>query len=234
MSHQKIWGVTYPMGDTIYAWLEKVDRGPRINPASPLKVQWLLGSDIVGDFTHLLAFQTMFVKNSVGESLISNFPELGLGKVELFRAQNLIRQDNVSKRMKPLVWWPYTGEELKELRCLETLIIDMFKTTAPEGEVEGESAVYICGCAAIETFPGSEKTLLVERKPNEGLFVRRTKPLDFFRLESPSGCELMCCSDAELMIGQWFGMYCSTRGKKFIEDNNFTNVGFLEVGEFFE
>jgi hypothetical protein len=234
MGHQEIWGITYPMGATMYAGLEKVDRGPRINSSLPLKAQWFLGSDIVGDFTHLLAFQTMFVKSSIGETLISTFPELALGKVELFKARHLVPPAEISKRLKPRVWWPYTGEELKELRCLKTLIIDMTKTTAPEGEVEDESAVYIGGCAAIETFPGSDRSLLVERTPNQGLFVKRTEPLDFFQLESPSGCQLMCCSDTELMIGQSFDMYCSTRGKKFIEDNNFTNVGFLEVGEFFD
>jgi hypothetical protein len=212
MSRQNtIWGVTYPRDGIPCAVLEKVDRGPRTNPASPYQVQWLIGSDFVGDFTHLMSFQTMFVKKSVGERLLSQFPELALGKVNLFKARHLIPPKEISKRLKPRVWWPYTGEELHELRCLESLIIDMTKTTAPEGEVEGENALYITGCAAIETYPGSEKFSLIERRPNEGLYVRRTKELDFFQLESPSGGYLMCCSDAELMTGQWFETYCSTR-----------------------
>jgi hypothetical protein len=232
MYQRQIWGVTFPFNDNPHAGVEMCDRGPRTNFTSPLTINWCLGSDVVGDFTHPLV-GPIFVKKTVGQNLIRNFSELSLAEVKFIKAQHLIKPKEIKRKLEPRVWWPYTGEEIFELKCQDTLVIDMLRTTAPGGEDVAQETVYVSGCAAIKTFPGGDETAMISRKEHEGVYVKSSAVIDFFRLKSPLGFELMCCAEPDWEDGQYFDMFCSARGKNFIESQKYTNVCFLEVGEFF-
>jgi hypothetical protein len=237
--NQKIWGMTYwPDGTNPYTGAEPKNpreyiRSTHAETSKPLKMQWCCGSALIGDFTHVGGWVAIVAKISVAVRLQSKFSNLGIQNVELVKARHLISPKNGTIGLEPRVWWPYTGEEIYELFSTTVVVIDLTRTTAPKGEsADRRETVYVSGCGVLDIIPFQDAVREVPRKQNHGIYVTKNQFADFFHLKSPNGNGVKCCG-GEHEIGPNYAMYCSNRAKKYIEKNKFTNIVFVEVGEFF-
>ncbi len=186
----------------------------------PLVIEWEADSDTVGDFVWPGFGSDLAISDRVAVALEEKFTGFELGPVEMFQDPKLKR----SKKSKPRVWLPYDGPELHDLWVTPSVAIDRERSTvmlASECATCGAQQYSVDGVEKVELGWDQELKQAMEthipRSRNAGLFVRREDlRADIFRvIEFPA----------------W--ILCTDEVKRVIEEQKYTNAGFLEVGEVF-
>jgi hypothetical protein len=153
-----------------------------------------------------------------------------LGPVEMVQSPKLKRPKRPTKRSKPRVWLPYEGPPLYELWLTSWTHMDAERTTA--------KLAWRCQQCGSERWEleGHEREEydIVIHKGEDGVPEYESRTTHYPRI---SGKGLFVRS-ADLMGADIFGvhefsgwLFCTDRVKTFIEENQFTNVAFLEMGE---
>lgn len=187
----------------------------------PMIMEWLPDSDVIADFTW--PGGDMVVTQQVWASLKERFQGLEFGPVEMWQDPKLKRPKRVTKRTKPRVWLPYEGPPLREL----------WVTSWAHADMERSSIRLIKTCATCGTrfhdltgveerkhrWDPIEKELIeihIPREEGKGVYVKQAdlRNADIFGLHELPG-----------------SVFCVERVKAFIEQEQFTNVSFLEMGK---
>lgn len=80
----------------------------------PLVIEWLPGSDQVGDFTW--PGSEVVVSERVRQEFESRFRAFEFHEVQMYQDPKLKRPQRVTKRTKPRVWLPYEGPPIWDLQ----------------------------------------------------------------------------------------------------------------------
>lgn len=186
----------------------------------PLVIEWLPGSNVVGDFSWPGCGRAI-IKKRISDDMLKRFSMLELREIEMIQDHHLRVPKNKSKA-KQRVWLPYDGEPLVELVPL---------CCFPESPRTTNRVAFRCDVCGRETtqLEGFElkehrwdqikQDLVPYMKPREagrGLFISRNfvKDCPIFRVESFLS-----------------SIFCLNEFKNFIEDQGYTNIDFLEYGE---
>lgn len=236
----RVWEITEPLGGSGYAtagvigtWTHSaVCRNPRCRAGSelvpPYTIEWDPGSDRVGDFTW-----ASFTKPVIGElvfhELQVRFRGLVCHPVRMFQNPRLKQPTRRTKRTTRRVWLPYEGPQLYLLGATTWVHMDPARTTArlaAHCENCGLKRYELTGVEISEhraeviqvgqQYDLRQHRVHVPREPGHGLYVRAVDVgnSDFFGVhEFPS----------------W--VFCTDAAKRFIQDQGYTNVAFLERGE---
>lgn len=96
----------------------------------PLIMEWIPGSDTIGDFVCTAICDGFVLKSAVALVLSSQFHGIKLGSVEMIQDPKLNRPTRPTKRTKSRVWLPYDGPQLHELLVPTFVPIDQKRSTA--------------------------------------------------------------------------------------------------------
>ncbi len=199
----------------------KASRQERV---SPLIIEWLPGSDVIGDFTWA-AIGELLVSQEVGEVLKKRFLGVELKPIEMQQDPKLQPPKRITKRTKPRVWLP-TKVHFYEF-CATTWI----HADADRSSLQLIDDCPVCGRKAYKVTGIEERTsrwdpiqkglikIHTPRVPRKGIYVdsRSLQDVDIFRLfECPA----------------W--LFCTEKVKAFIEEERFTNISLLEMGDVLE
>lgn len=194
-----------------------------VRDVPPLIIEWMPGSEVIGDF--VWAHGHVVVKASVIEALSERFHGAEAGPIEMWQDPRLHRPRRVTRRTKPRVWLPYEGPPLVELVVPATVKADESRSTLkdhwvchecgrPSGEVPGIERKWgdhlISGGITFQASP---------RQPGVGYLIssKEMGGLDFVRLYQAGGLILL-----------------TAPVKRFIEEREYSNIDFWEVGEVFD
>ncbi len=216
-----VWQIQVPVGSGFAELLVLHDQQPqapvvcevcgRRSDSGPLRVEWDQGSDAIADFT--FARGHIVIKEQVADQLALRCSGFRKGPVEMPDHPNLHRPSGPRARRKRQVWLPYEGQALCEL--LVTHEVDM----RSESTAVVEHICHACGRIIYAAFNG------IERKNSRGRTPRESGKGLFFTAASIEG-------DAEIFRPRFTGLtLCTTKVKEYIEQQGYTNVEFLEVGE---
>jgi hypothetical protein len=179
----------------------------------PLVIEWLPGSDLIGDFTWPGLDTDIVVTDRVGTAM----KEAGVTGLELAPVE-MVETSKQSKRMsrKKQVKLPYTGPQLWDLQVTERAQLDQKRSTITVKQDGAEERFEVTGVERRGAVWDRQRMELMKvwhpRMEGQGLFVwTRT---GIFRVpEFPA----------------W--VFCTDGVKKLIEEHRFTNVSFLEMGD---
>lgn len=180
----------------------------------PLIIEWEPGSDLVGDFTWPGVNSEVIVKESVANVLhAADVPGFELGPVHMQENSEPAKR----RSKKPQITLPYSGPQLWELWVPVRVNIDRERTTIEEiKRKDGTVDHKLIGYQHEETSWDQLRMELIkqmhQRVEGQGLFVPTTTGI--FRVEEYPG--FILCTDAV---------------KRLIEEHDFTNVSFLEMGD---
>lgn len=204
----------------------------------PLIVKWRHKMRAIGDFTFCLPVGSL-VKMHAGLTLKAKFPELQLGPIISLNKPQYAKVNDLGQR----VAWrdgPFYAEDYCDIWVNNFLEFDKHKTTFSHHlddkrpnqieEFRKNEEINLFGIPgpAVRRVKGEFQVYWSRRRKNCGVFIDKGKfegqhffgiatPKDFpFRMYQLDNC-----------------MFCTDIGKKFIETEKFTNVIFLEYGEFF-
>jgi hypothetical protein len=189
----------------------------------PLIIEWESGSDLIGDFAASGFASDFVVKRKVGKELLKHFQGFELGPVEMPQNRKFRRPARLTRRTKPRVWLPYEGPELCELWVTALVPLERHRSTIKlvrKCDACGDERYEVTGVESYQSRFNLERKDLdiwhIPRTPGEGLFVRAEdlKGRDIFRVKEFDGWDM-----------------CTDRVKDFIEEQSFTNISFLEMGE---
>lgn len=235
----KIWQLTEPE-DSPFAeagrrgtWGE-VEGKPAVCPEctgtndiriQPLLIEWEPGSSVVGDFSWPGLSDDVAVTEQVANALEAQFRGFERGPVEMVQDPRLKRPSRITKRTKPRVWLPYDGPPLCDLWVTKWVGMDRERSSARlkrKCRTCGEEYFDLEGVEKREGYWDQRRLkhfrILVPRQAGKGLYIRKRElsGADIFRvIEFPSP------------------VFCTDRVKHFIQDHEFTNITFLEMGEVF-
>lgn len=187
----------------------------------PLIIEWLPGSDVVGDF--VWPGGEVVVSERVRTALEARFYGFEFKRVEMWQDPSLKPPRRTTKRIKPRVWLPYERPPL----------YDLWITTWTHADLEHSSLRLIndcpvCGYRAYvvegieerkSRWEPTQKDLVdihTPRGQGQGIYLHQKdlQGADIFRLHE---------------LPKW--ILCTERVKVLIEEKRLTNVSFLEVGE---
>jgi hypothetical protein len=189
----------------------------------PLVIQWEPGSDALGDFTWALGAPEVVITARVTDLLLSEFQGFKPSRVVMQQDPEITQGRRRSKQSEPRVWLPYDGPPLRELWVTRHLNADRSRSTVREAlncACCGRINYEVRGVESRSSRFDQQKKQLVEvhvpRVPGQGIYVHEGDlgGADFF--------EVVEFPDRVL---------CTDRAKRFIEEQRFTNVAFLEVGD---
>lgn len=235
----RIWRLQYPIDDRSFATADLREDWTlrellcktcgRYGPGSqPPVLEWDPGSDRVGDFTWA-SITIAIVTERVCADLQSRFTGFRCLPAEMYQDPKLKRPKRPTKRTKPRVWLPYEGPKLFELRPIVWVHEDPTRTTAEvthRCEQCGRESRQLLGievhthqAEVVSPFPNYELRWLEIREPRQpgmGLYIRAADlgDADFFGVHEFPG---------------W--PFCTDAAKEFIEEQGYSNVAFLEMGE---
>jgi len=186
----------------------------------PIVIEWIPGSDILGDFTWPGEGRAV-VKFSVYNAVQSRFPMVRFDSVQMMQDPKLRIPKN-KRRAKPRIWLPYEGPELIEL--IPTYRAPVHPSTTWEFsslcETCGKSSKMLAGAESKMQRWDQKRQVLVPnwkaREPGKGLFISRS---------AIAGYPIFWAEEFSTPI------FCTDEFKHFIEDRGFTNIDFLEWGE---
>lgn len=188
----------------------------------PLVLEWLPGSDVVGDFTW--PGGDVVVIQRVMEAL-QTFRGFDFKPVEIWDNPKRLRPSRTTRRTKPRVGLPYKGPPLYELWVTAWLHAD-----AERSSLRLERVCKTCGSnfyrlegaeARTHRYDPVTRELSerhIARTPGKGIYVAHAAlgDVDIFRVvETPA----------------W--VLCTEVVREAIEARGFTNISFLEIGETF-
>lgn len=174
---------------------------PRQKRVPPLVIEWLPGSDLIGEFTWPSFNDEIVVTQRVREALEDSFCCVRFLPIMMHQNPNVRRPQRPNKRTKPRVWLPYHGVPLWDLQPTTSCQLDLRRST-----VAYISACDICGRQILVRPPLERRYLILDGSTWGGE--------DIFRvLEYP-----------ELL-------FCTERLRRFVESRSFTNVDFHLAGE---
>jgi hypothetical protein len=195
----------------------------------PLIVEWEPGSDKVGDFSWA-STGCAVITERVHQLLSERFRGYEPGSVEMLQHPKLKRPQRTTKRTQARVWLPYQGSPLFELWLIARVHMDADLTTAKlvrecnkcgyrRWELEGyEHWEHKVEIRHLEGWAREYKDISVRhsRKAGKGLFVQLAglEDRDIFEVAEFPGWVL-----------------CTNRVKQCAEEQAFTNVEFMEMGE---
>jgi hypothetical protein len=198
-------------------------RGSTEERIQPLILEWRAGSDRIGDFTCTGVCSGFAVSEQAGKALQRYFKGFELGPVKMIQGTKLKKPKRVTKRTKPRVWLPYAGPMLYELWVTTWVHMDRERTSA--------KLVRCCNRC------GNERYELSGAESHTSRWNVRTMALDHFHTARVPGQGLYVRSgdlaDADIFgVREFSGwIFCTDRVKKFVEEQQFTNVTFWEHGE---
>ena len=180
---------------------------------------WLPGSDLVGDFTWCGLDTDVAVTDKVMDVLLERFGGFEAGPVEMVDDPAVLR----GKRRKPRVRLPYEGPPLHELWVTAWAHLDRQGSSA---ELEfscgtcGTEQWQLYGVERWDSHFDAERWQLVETKTERllgaGVMVRA---------EELAGA-------AVFRVHEFPGWpFCTDPVRALIEQEGFTNVAFLEMGD---
>lgn len=187
----------------------------------PLIIEWLPGSDRVGDF--VWPGGDVVVAQPVRDALEKTYRGFELKPVEMRQDPKLKRPGRIRKGTEPRVWLPYEGPALYELWVTAWVHADLELSTIRQVEACatcGHSAYEVGGVEVRKARWDAAKKELVPvhspRRPGEGIYVHEDdlQGADIFGVHELPGWVL-----------------CTARVRALVEDLRFTNVSFLEVGD---
>jgi hypothetical protein len=186
--------------------------------AKPLAIEWLPGSDVVGDFSWPGLDTDVVITARVGKALeAAGITGFELGPLEMVDTSAASK----GASRKPRVQLPYVGPHLSDLWVTAWAQLDRPRSTVRlVGQQPDGSELYdVSGIERREAmWDGQRMELIKKRHPRidgEGLFVRADAGI--FRIAEFRG---------------W--IFCSDEVKQLIEKHAFTNVSFLEMGDLLE
>ncbi len=180
----------------------------------PLVIEWEPDSDVVGDFTWPGLDTDIVVTDRVGQALAD-------AHVEGYELRSVQMQENSEpakrRSKKAMIKLPYSGPNLWDLWVTAWTRLDRDRSTVSEEHREDGTVAYnVSGVQHEETSWDQQRMELVKRMqpriPGEGVFVPPIRGI--FRVEETPA---------------W--IYCTDDVKQLIEDRDFTNVSFLEMGD---
>ena len=175
-----------------------------------LLVEWKEGSDSIADFTN--AYGRIVIKESVANELMLEFNGGKKTSLQFSQHPNLFKPKVLKKRSPKTIWLPYSGPPICELRA--SVVIPFH----PKSTIKIEEQCEMCGSIVYEEFEGIEvkdSHKHVPRIEGKGLF---------FDQNDLEGIDIFRPRDTGMLL-------CSEKVKDYIEDKQFSNVEFLEVGE---
>ena len=190
--------------------------------ARPLIFEWEPGSKVVGDFVWA-AISYVAAQATVFEVLSQRFSGFEGGPVHIVEAPKISKRPE--KYRKHRIVLPYEGPELIELWVTESVEMDMERST-----VEVEKTCSDCG-RVFYRIDGVERSTFhfnkenyeyrkfrIPRTPGAGIFIRsgQLNGNDVFKVPG---------------IGWTF---CTDRFKRFVNEQQFTNISFWEMGDIIE
>jgi hypothetical protein len=170
--------------------------------------EWEEGSELIGDF--VAALGRVVLQARVANELLRSFAGFKKGPVGMWEPANLSRRRMRGRRTRVLL--PYEGPELCEM--VVTRDVPLRSKSTVKIEIECKD----CGRIQYKSFEGiAEKDMgaTIPRKPGKGLFFAQKdlQGADFFR---PRYTGFILCTDL---------------AKKLMEERQYNNIEFLEVGE---
>lgn len=186
----------------------------------PLILEWLPGSDIIGDFSWPGCGRAV-VKVSVLEKIVRQFPMVYSHLITMIQDAKLKIPKNKG-RARPRVWLPYEGPELMELvpiRCIPEHPNTTRRITS-QCEVCGQMNTELDGYELKESRWDQQKRDLVPyhrpRVRGKGLFISKANvdQCPIFRVEP--------------FVSR---VFCTDEFKFFIEEHRFTNIDFFDYGD---
>jgi hypothetical protein len=190
------------------------------------QMQWEADSEVVGDFIWWAACSDVVVKRSLAEELLKQFSGFELGPIAMFQDPKFDKLKR--KPRKPRILLPYTGPELVYLAATAVVPVDMEHTSSSIEWVERDGVQFPRLLPVFEHYetrfenfrPAGE--IHVPRESGKGAFVHAADVggASIFQLSiADQQCPQMCCTEPV---------------KDFIEQQGWTNVRFLEVGDVLE
>jgi len=180
----------------------------------PLIIEWEPDSDVVGDFTWPGFDSDIIVKETVAKVLqAANVPGFELGPVQMQENSEPAKRRSRKRRVK----LPYSGPQLWELWVTAWTNLDSARSTVTEiTKEDGVRHFEVSGVQHLEQAWDQERaelvTVLHPRVEGEGVIVPQAQGI--FRVrEFPA----------------W--VFCTDDVKRLIEEHEFTNVRFLEMGD---
>ncbi|QOJ00936.1 MAG: hypothetical protein HRU70_10685 [Phycisphaeraceae bacterium] len=152
--------------------------------------------------------------DSVGKALAD-------ARVEGYELRPVQMQENSEpakrRSKKPMIKLPYSGPKLWDLWVTAWTRLDRDRSSVTEERREDGKVTYkVSGVQHVETSWDQQCMELVKRMqpriPEEGVFVQPVRGI--FRVEE---------------LPAW--IYCTDDVKRLVEEHNFTNVSFLEMGD---
>ena len=185
----------------------------------PLVLEWLPGSDTIGDFVWPGLREDLVVVERVARDLEDHFSGFELYSVEMFQEERLYNLKR--KPRKPIILLPYKGPKLYDVWVTKVVNIDLGRSSVKKMVSDTGEATY--EAEGLEEYKGEvdAKTLElsyqhIQREQGKGLYVN---------IADLGGCDLF-------HIEEFFGFkYCTNKLKHHIEEKVYKNVRFLEVGE---
>lgn len=180
----------------------------------PLIIEWEPGSDVIGDFTWPGFDSDIVVNDRVAEVLTgAKVPGFDLGSVQM--QENCEADKRRSK--KPRVQLPYSGPSLWDLWVTAWTIADRARSTIDQvTRPNGSVGLELRGVQHLDASWDQQRMALVKkmypRVKGQGLFVPPIRGI--FRVEE---------------FPAW--VFCTDEVKDLIEQYNFTNISFLEMGD---
>ncbi len=235
-----IWQLRFPAQEVDFAMAVGLDQsrieGPtcrkckrtRYDRKQPLVMKWDPGSSNVGDFTWVNV-TTPVITERVCNALRSKFKGFDGGPVEMVQDPKVKRPLRVTKRTNPRVWLPYEGPKLFELWRTTWVHMDRGRTTARlthRCDACGDERWELTGTELLEHrvevirpsphYEVRDYYVREPRQPGQGLYVRAT---------DLAGADIFG-------VHEFFGWtFCTDRVREFIQQQGYTNVEFLEMGE---
>lgn len=190
----------------------------------PTVIQWAPGSDYVGDFTWPESY-VIVVKADVASELTGRFSELEALQVSMEKTDPayMATAKYSSKRVVKL---PYSGPPLRGVRTVTEVELNF-----------GRSTITIDLCDICE------RTFGVLDKRERWVTERDSETGELGHVHQPRARGEGVIVDRELLGGSnWFRLgllggagsvtFCTSGAKDFIERKGYTNIAFLEAGEF--
>ncbi len=212
--------------------------------AAPLTIEWLPGSDLIGDFSWPRGRDSeVVVKESVLNAISERFQGAESWPVMMWQNPRLHQPRRVTDRTKPRVWLPYEGPPLVQLVAPRLVGYDGSRSTFNDRRVCAECGLAFGGPTGIAYRWGDEwdRELyeIMLNQPREFL----PTPIDWrFALRLPREPRAGYLVSSKEMGGfdivrlhQAGGLILITEPvKRFIEEQGYTNIEFREVGETFD
>lgn len=195
---------------------------PAATPPDVLDFEWEYGSDVIGDFTWVATVRVV-VTERVRQSLSDNFTGFVFAPVEMRQDSKLKKPIGPNKRTRRRVWLPHEGPPLSELWVTHWVHADPERSSLrSEGldPARDEQRYAVEGIEVARWRWDQVKQEMVRwrvpRAAGRGIFVdeRALEGAAIFRLHEQPGLVL-----------------CTERMMRYIEQEGFTNVTFLEAGD---